>query len=160
MQPSTAAANRKQQPITIEKMGMKNYHRFYLLLEELAGSTDDEAKAAVIGGYTEGRKWHLRDLTDEEYEGLTRQLDERVGYRTRKARSGTLKLVQQLGIDTTDWARVNAFTEDPRIAGKPFARITREEHGALQRKLRAIMRHGGLKAAAETDKKQTTTNEQ
>lgn len=62
----------------------------------------------------------------------------------RKERSATLKLLQRVGIDTTDWARVNAFCLDRRIAGKEFARIGAEEHPDLRRKLRSIEGKGGL----------------
>lgn len=48
-------------------------------------------------------------------------------------------LMQKMGIDTTDWAKINDFCRQPRIMGKEFRHITEEEHLGLQRKLRAIM---------------------
>ena len=60
--------------------------------------------------------------------------------------------MQQLGIDTTDWARVDNFCSHPRIAGKPFARITFDELPTLQKKLRTIARKGGLKPIETTVK--------
>lgn len=70
----------------------------------------------------------------------------------RYRRSVCLNLMQKLGIDTADWARINDFCRHPRIAGKPFARITTEELEQLAVKLRGIQRKGGLKPkkAAET----------
>ena len=68
----------------------------------------------------------------------------------KKKRSACLKLMQQMGIDTTDWNRINAFCQDQRIAGKPFARLKNEELDALAVKLRSIQRKGGLKQKAET----------
>ena len=53
--------------------------------------------------------------------------------------------MQKVGIDTTDWTRINAFCEDQRIAGKVFARLTNEELEQLSVKLRSIQRKGGLK---------------
>ena len=53
--------------------------------------------------------------------------------------------MQKLGIDTTDWTRINAFCQDPRIAGKVFARLSNEELEQLSVKLRSIRRKGGLK---------------
>ena len=57
--------------------------------------------------------------------------------------------MQQMGIDTTDWARINDFCRNPRIAGKPFRQITAEELEVLTVKLRAIQRKGGLKIKEE-----------
>lgn len=51
---------------------------------------------------------------------------------------------QQLGIDTTDWNRVNEFCNNPRIAGKPFVQVSTAELEQLAIKLRAIQRKGGL----------------
>lgn len=62
----------------------------------------------------------------------------------RRKRSVCLKLMQQLGIDTTDWNRVNEFCNNPRIAGKPFVQISTAELEHLAIKLRAIQRKGGL----------------
>ena len=57
--------------------------------------------------------------------------------------------MQQMGIDTTDWNRINAFCQDQRIAGKPFARLTNDELDALAVKLRSIQRKGGLKQSGK-----------
>ena len=65
-------------------------------------------------------------------EGIRRQL--------RRRRSEVLKLMQQLGIDTTNWNRVDAFCEDVRIAGKAFRHISIDELEVLAVKLRAIKR--------------------
>ena len=67
----------------------------------------------------------------------------------KKKRSLCLKLMQKLGIDTTDWTRINAFCQDQRISGKVFGRLTIEELDALAEKLRAIQRKGGLKQKKE-----------
>lgn len=85
-------------------------------------------------------------MTRVEYERCCLELERRNGRREqlRKERSATLKLMQWIGIDTTDWARVNAFCLDRRIAGKEFARIGAEEHPDLRRKLRSIEGKGGL----------------
>ena len=70
----------------------------------------------------------------------------------RKQRSRTLRLMQQMGIDTTDWAKIDDFCRNPRIMGKVFRHITVDEHSGLQRKLRAIMakdREAARKRASE-----------
>ena len=46
---------------------------------------------------------------------------------TKRRRSGVLKRMQQIGIDTTDWDAVDIFCQDPRIAGKRFCQLTDEE---------------------------------
>lgn len=81
---------------------------------------------------------------DEFVEGIRRQL--------RRKRSEVLKLMQQLGVDTTDWDRVNAFCTDARIAGKLFRKISVDELEELAVKLRAIKRNGGLKEQENKDK--------
>ena len=68
------------------------------------------------------------------------------------------KLMQQAGIDTTDWQRINDFCRHPRIAGKEFARLTLEELDSLQTKLRSIMRKGGLKPKPSRDDHRNTTS--
>ena len=57
--------------------------------------------------------------------------------------------MQKAGIDTTDWARINDFCQNPKIAGKVFAKLGVKDLDALQVKLRAIMNKGGLKPAKE-----------
>ena len=47
---------------------------------------------------------------------------------------------RELGIDTADWDRVNAFCRDSRIAGKEFRELDCEALDTLQVKLRAIRR--------------------
>ena len=54
-------------------------------------------------------------------------------------------LPQEIGVDTTDWQRINEFCKHPRICGKEFARIRLDEMEDFQRKLRAIKKKGGLK---------------
>lgn len=80
-----------------------------------------------------------------ELEVQTNQLLRAVKDEQRKHRSQCLRLMQKLGIDTTDWVRVNAFCEDPRIAGKVFRRLSNEELDQLAVKLRTIERKGGLR---------------
>ena len=44
----------------------------------------------------------------------------------RKKRSACLRLMQQLGVNTTDWATVDNFCLNPRVSGKRFASWTRK----------------------------------
>ena len=51
-----------------------------------------------------------------------------------------------------DWARVNAFCEDGRIAGKPFGKMETEELKQVLVKLHAIQRKGGLRKMMEENR--------
>ena len=122
-----------------------NYARFYTLLKKLPGAD----KETLVEQYTNGRTTHLRETTQQEYNKMCRDMEQVAGYdefvegirrQLRRKRSVCLKLMQQLGIDTTDWNRVNAFCEDARIVGKAFRYISIDELEALAVKLRAIKR--------------------
>ena len=129
-------------------MSERNYHRFYALFGKLAYDGDrNDLKEQLVSQCTDGRTVHLHEMKRGEYEVLCQCVERLTGLkeRLRKERSSSLKLMQELGVDTADWTRVNAFCQDARIAGKPFARISIEEHEVLQKKLRAIRRNGGLK---------------
>lgn len=122
-----------------------NYARFYTLLKKMPGAD----KETLVEQYTNGRTTHLRETTQQEYNKMCRDMEQVAGYdefvegirrQLRRKRSVCLKLMQQLGIDTTDWNRVNAFCEDARIAGKAFRLISIDELEVLAVKLRAIKR--------------------
>ena len=129
-----------------------NYHRFYALFRRLYGC-DEELKATLVSNFTDGRTTHLSEMTKREYDALCNSLDERSGWRVRlkRYRSVCLNLMQHLGIDTTDWARVNDFCRHPRIAGREFSLLGVEDLPQLQVKLRAIQRKGGLNVKAYGD---------
>ena len=122
-----------------------NYARFYTLLKKMPGAD----KETLVEQYTNGRTSSLRETTRQEYDRMCRDMERETGCdefvegirrQLRRKRSVCLKLMQQLGIDTTDWNRVNAFCEDARIAGKAFRHISIDELEALAVKLRAIKR--------------------
>lgn len=50
--------------------------------------------------------------------------------------------MQELEVDTTDWAQINDFCRHPRIAGKAFGQLSIEELMELATKLRSIKRKG------------------
>lgn len=118
----------------------RNYARFYSLLKKLPGAD----KETLVSSFTNGRTLHLHEMSAKEYVAMCASLEEHTGWRVqlKKKRSLCLKLMQQAGIDTTDWQRINDFCRHPRIAGKEFARLTLEELDSLQTKLRAIMHKG------------------
>lgn len=133
-----------------------NFARFYGILKKnyefATKELGDEFKEGVVSQFTNGRTTSLREMTRKEYdmmcdklEGVTAKLIRTAKDEQRKHRSQCLRLMQKLGIDTTDWVRVNAFCEDPRIAGKVFRRLSNEELDQLAVKLRTIERKGGLR---------------
>lgn len=144
-----------------------NFARFYASFAKLpCGGDRDEMKKSLVLQYTEGRTDSLREMTRREYDACCEALEKLTGRdewrqklreELRRRRSVCLKLMQRLGIDTSDWARVNDFCSHPRIAGKPFARIEADELERLSVKLRAIQRAGGLKERKPADRRSEGT---
>ncbi len=131
---------------------VSNYARFYLLLDRLPGTGDrEETKRSLVSQHTGGRTDSLRSMTRAEYDACCATLERITGDRDRqrRLRSETLRLMQKMGVDTTDWTRVNSLCMDRRIAGKPFGRLTNEELESLSRKLRGIRRKGGFRSRKE-----------
>jgi hypothetical protein len=58
----------------------------------------------------------------------------------KQKRSAILHRLQKYGIDTTDWRKVNAFLEQPRIAGKRLYDMTIDEMQDLIKKLESILK--------------------
>lgn len=129
-----------------------NFARFYASFNQLPCSGDrDDMKRDLVRQWTWNRTDSLREMTKAEYDDCCNALERITGRKDeqKKKRSQCLKLMQKMGIDTSDWTRVNAFCQDQRIAGKVFARLTNEELDALADKLRAIQRKGRLKQKKE-----------
>lgn len=133
-----------------------NYHRFYALLKQLPSAD----KETLVSSFTDRRTTHLHEMTAKEYNAMCASLEEQTGWKdkVRKKRSLCLKLMQQAGIDTTDWQRINDFCRHPKIAGKAFARLSLSDLDTLQTKLRAIMHKGGLKPHAPREEQNNATS--
>ena len=124
-----------------------NFGRFYTATRATSTTGDrDEAKRQIVWQYTNGRTDSLREMSRTEYDKCCEDLERKTGQKDelRKERSATLKLMQKMGVDTTDWNRVNLLCRDTRIIGKDFYYITAQEHRELRRKLRSIERKGGI----------------
>lgn len=143
-------------------MGAKkrSFSRFYAICRA-KGIDIEQFKDVLISEFTKGRTDSLKEMTEAEYNEMCdclqndRHLDgagEAFLARRRKARSAVLTRIQKLGVDTTDFAKVNAFCQDKRIAGKPFGMLTVDELDALIPKLEAMLRkprpQRAVKAAA------------
>ena len=130
-------------------MKARNYARFYTLLNRLPTTDRDELKATLVSQYTGGRTESLREMTTKEYDTMCDAMQQMAGgYRAREIyreelrwkRSAVLKQLQKIGVDTTDWNRVDAYCMNPRIAGKEFRKLTAEELDTVNIKLRIIQR--------------------
>ena len=131
-------------------MGTKkrNYSRFYAVCK--AKGVDLELyKEDLISEFTHGRTTSLKEMRDAEYEEMCdclqndrRQSETSETYlaRRRKARSAVLNRIQRLGIDTTDFSKVNEFCLNKRIAGKPFGMLSVDELDSLIPKLESMLR--------------------
>lgn len=125
-----------------------SYSRFYAIAKA-KGIDLDVHKEELISQFTNGRTTSLKDMKQKEYDEMCDclQTGRKAGEtadqhksRLKAHRSDVLHRIQKLGIDTTDWNKVNEFCKNPRIAGKPFALLTIDELKALIPKLEAIRR--------------------
>ena len=129
-----------------------NFARFYALFNKLPCTGDrEEFKKSIVLQYTWNRTDSLKEMTAKEYEACCTALEKLSGQdewrqklreELRRKRSLCLNLMQKLGINTSDWARINDFCSNPRIAGKAFRQITVDELDELAVKLRSIQRKG------------------
>lgn len=125
-----------------------NFARFYALLKHVPLMGDAEAtKQELVRIGTGGRTDSLKEMTRKEYDALCGLLSERFpeqasayAERRRKRRSVCLKLLQQIGVDTTSWTAVNNYCGSRRIAGKAFAQLGADELERLSIKLRMILK--------------------
>ena len=130
-------------------MKTRNYARFYVLLNRMPSTDREELKAGLIRQFSDGRTDSLKELTDKEYTAMCDEMQRLIGgdkareiYREelRRKRSTVLHLMQKMGIDTSDWDRVNNYCLHPRIARKEFRKLTTDELDVLAIKLRMISR--------------------
>lgn len=130
---------------------VKHFGRFFALLKKMPYVVGDDERHSMVVLATGGRTNSLREMTQSEYDAMCDHLEGKV-YRStpelRHRRSCVLRQMQKLGVDTTDWSRVDALCQDARIAGKRFACLSKEELRSLEVKLRNIGRRGGFSSRA------------
>ena len=135
---------------------IKNFARFFSLFSKME-NPDDELKQELVGTFTGGRTISLREMTVEEYNKMCDSLQASQYGQTeadfkaeiKQLRSSVLHRMQKMGIDTTDWAGVDNFCLNSRIAGKPFRHLSKEELKGLIPKLAAISRKDTKKPSLE-----------
>lgn len=125
-----------------------NFARFYSILKRVPKIGDNEyLKKEMVSVATGGRTESLKEITRKEYDDLCNLLEKRFPEKRsiyveqrRKKRSSCLKLMQKIGVDTTDWTAINNYCKSPKIAGKVFAELGIEELQQLSIKLRMILK--------------------
>ena len=138
-----------------------NFRRFYAAFNRLTiHGEPEETRRQLVLQYTDGRTDSLREVSRKEYAALCAALEDMNGTRDelRRCRSIALRLMQELGVETTDWAQINDFCRHPRIAGKAFGRLSVEELGELTARLRSIRRKGWQREhrpSGDTEPRQT-----
>lgn len=145
-----------------------NFARFYGVFNKLSHKGDkEELKSDLVRQATGGRTDSLREVTRREYEDLCSSLERMVPgaavqsaivAELKRQRSIALHQMQKMGVDTTDWNRINALCKDQRIAGKLFGQMTAEELAAMTVKLRTIERKGGFRYVEDVGEKATIVN--
>lgn len=125
-----------------------NFARFYSILKRVPKIGDNEySKKEMVSVATGGRTESLKEITRKEYDDLCNLLEKRFPEKRniyveqrRKKRSSCLKLLQKIGVDTTNWTAINNYCKSPKIAGKVFADLDIEELQQLSLKLRMILK--------------------
>lgn len=127
------------------KQQVTNFGRFFSAFHKLTiHGEPEETKRQLVSQYTAGRTDSLKEMTRKEYTDLCIAIEGMNGTRDelKRRRSIALKLMQELEVDTTDWAQINDFCRHPRIAGKAFGQLSVDELMELATKLRSIKRKG------------------
>ena len=125
-----------------------NFARFYSILKRVPKIGDNEyLKKEMVSVATGGRTESLKEITRKEYDDRCNLLEKRFPEKRniyveqlRKKRSCCLKLLQKIGVDTTNWTAINNYCKSPKIAGKVFADLDIEELQQLSLKLRMILK--------------------
>lgn len=138
----------------------KTYGRLFAAMKRVPTTGDrEETLRGFVRQYTWGRTDSVREMTQSEYDALCEALERMTGIDRerkdarellRRKRSNVLHLMQTMGVDTSDWERVNALCLDRRLAGKRFGMLSADELDALDRKLYAILNRGGFARRKET----------
>lgn len=131
------------------KQQIDNFSRFYSLLKKIPYEGDKEdLKCDLVSQGTNGRTSSLKEVTRKEYDSICDTMEklcpnngrEKFEARRRKSRSVCLKLLQKIGVDTTDWNAINDYCKSPKIAGVPFRELDIEALDKLSIKLRVILK--------------------
>ncbi len=126
----------------------RNFARFWHLLSiiPLGGLTPQEFKQQIVSEFTAGRTDSLRQTTPAEFRDIITRLEALYDrardsrHALRRARSQSLHLLQQIGVDTHSWPDINRFCLSPRIAGAEFGELSFQQQLDLAKRLRMILK--------------------
>lgn len=125
-------------------MANTSHARFYALLNRIP----EADKEMFVWQYSHSETTSLSEFYErrpEQYRhmiaDMQRLIDELYNNEEiRRLRSAVLVRMQKYGVDTTDWAKVNAFTAQARIAGKTLGEMNMEDLRRLIPKLEIMLR--------------------
>ena len=121
---------------------VKNFARFYALFRQIPDA-DQDLKETYVKTFTNDRETSLKEMRPDEYNTMCDRLQALISGKPadeyqkelKKLRSGVLKHLQEGGVNTADWNEVNNYCMNPRIAGKPFGKLTADEIRSLTKRL-------------------------
>lgn len=134
------------------------FDRFFALLAKMPGADKEELVWNFSGMLTTS----LREFYEKNPEGYKRmiatmQLEVHKNSippdirDLKRLRSAVLTRIQQHGVDTTNWQRVNQFLQQPRIAGKRLYEMDEKALMALIHKLEMILKKDAEKRHQEIE---------
>lgn len=135
------------------KASKSPFDKFYALLAQMPNANKEE----LIWQFSNMLTVSLREFyakQPENYKRMIAAMQTEVnkrngqGAEVKRLRSAILNRLQKYGVDTTSWARVNQFLQQPRIAGKRLYEMSVGEMRDLIPKLEMILE----KAAKNKDK--------
>ena len=111
------------------------------------GDKEELKRDLVLQGIN-GRTNSLREVSKKEYAAICEAMErvapgsdrEKFVEQRRRSRSICLKLLQQIGIDTTSWQAINTYCRSPKIAGTEFRDLSIEDLDRLSLRLRMILK--------------------
>lgn len=148
---------------------VENFARFYALLKRMPTEAQGH-KEEIVFSYTNGRTSSLREMTNLEYQTMCNALQgggdkssNEGEDKKRRLRRALLCTIDEYGIDSNDWEKVNSFCLSPRVAGKVFSKLSTEEILVIIPKVKRMITKKKEKeqkpkeVTVKSDNKQTTS---
>ena len=123
-------------------MNKMSYSRFFVLLKQIPQADKEE----MVWTYSNMKTNSLNEFATIDPDGYNRMINDMQNIVNginaqdlKSLRSAILHRLQKHGVDTTNWANVNRFMEQPRIAGKKLYEMSVPEMQDLIKKLESIL---------------------
>lgn len=122
------------------------HKQFFELLQKMPGAGKESLVWLYSGMLTTSLREFLKEKP-EDYKRMIADLQMKINNpgksnqdpEIKRLRSSILHRLQKHGVDTTNWASVNIFLQQPRIAGKRLYEMTGPEMQSLIKKLESIL---------------------